>query len=1005
MLSISYAASRYHHNAAAIIAALLPSEPKSRPPVEIPDTYKDLKDVFEKRLADKLPPNRSYDHAINLKPDAQIPWSALYSLSPDEDAAMLAFLKENLPKGFIRPSTSSAAAGALFVRKKLTKELRLCLDYRAMNDITVKDRYPLPKIDELLDRLTKAKIFTRLDLRGAYNLLRIKPGDEWKTAFRTRYGLFEFCVMPFGLCNAPASFQRFMNDTLRDVGLDVCVICYLDDILIFSENPDDHTRHVRAVLQQLLDAGLYVKLDKCEFNVTETTFVGYHISQQGISMEQAKVESILEWKFPHTVKGMQIFLGFANFYRRFIKGFARIVEPLQQLTRKDAKSLNWDDPVYLEAFENLKNAFTSAPVLRVPDVTKPFFIETDASKFAIGQVLSQVDPKDNELHPVAYRSRSLAKEERAYGTPDQELLSVITAFKNWRHYLMGAQTPTTVITDHKNLIYHSTSRLLNDRQIRWALQLQNFNFKILHRPGAQHGNADALSRREDLRPPTDTEPHPAILPPDIFIGALVTQPQPESSLLESIKAHNITDTTFAELKKKPQYSVKDGLLFHKSRLYVPPEDRDNVLHSCHDSPIAGHFGRTKTLELVRRPYFWPGLHKDVAKYVHGCDACTRASLPTTKPQGFLQPLPIPTRMFGTWGLDFFSGMPQVDKYDCILVATNHLNKKAIFIPCSKEVDARQTADLFISHVFKDHGIPDNIVADRGPQFVSKFFQALFSRLGCKVKLTSARHAETNGQTENLNKILGRYIRTFQDHAQTNWLDMLPLAQFSYNNSYHTAIGMSPFMAMYGCHPKFTLNNEPDYVPAATERATSMHETVTLLQQRLTEAKSLYTKNANRHRLPTPTFAVGEKVWLSSKGLSSDRTAPKFADRRQGPFPVIAKINDESYRLDLPARFKCHNVFHVSLLYAVSPHHRPVTHPNPPPITDLPDTDPEWELDCILKCRKQGRGYQYLIHWKGYSHDDDIWIPPKNLKNAMETVEKFHQENPDVVRPPAHHFRL
>ena len=326
-------------------------------------------------------------------------------------------MKENLEKGFIRKSTSPAGAPVLFVKKK-DGSLRLCVDYRKLNDMTIRNSYPLPLIGDLLDRVKGAKVFTKLDLKSAYNLVRIKEGDEYKTAFRTRYGHFEYLVMPFGLKNAPATFQHFINDVLSDY-LDDFVISYIDDILIFSNNIEEHHEHVAKVLKKLLDNNLYVKLEKCEFDVPETTFLGYVISKEGMKMDKDKVKAILDWPIPSNVKEVQSFIGLCNYYRIFIKDFTKIASPLHKLTRKNVP-FNWG-PEQQKAFDKLKELFTSAPILRYPDSNKPFIVETDASNFAVGAILSQ--EFDGQLHPIAYISTSLTKSQKNYQIYDKRTFS------------------------------------------------------------------------------------------------------------------------------------------------------------------------------------------------------------------------------------------------------------------------------------------------------------------------------------------------------------------------------------------------------------------------------------------------------------------------------------------------------------------------------------------------------------------------------------------------------
>ena len=351
---------------------------------QVPKEYHEYVDDFSKELADRLPPRRYVDHEIPLEFGKRPYFGPLYNLSQKELEVQKKYIEEQVIKGFIRPSQSSAASLMIFINKKDTDELRPCIDYRKLNEITIKDRGPLPLINETLDRLQKAKIYTKLDLQNAYNSIRIKEGDEWKTAVRTRYGLFEYLVMPFGLTNAPATFQRFITDVLREY-MDVTCIIYLDDILIFSENEEEHTKYVKQILAKLQEAKLYAKLSKCQFSVMKTEFLGYIIEPGGITTDPRKIQAIVEWDIPRNIKDVQSFLGFANFYRRFIKEYSKIAEPLTRLTHKN-KKFAWN-PEAQKAFEELKQRFIESPILAFFDPEREVVIETDASDHTIAGVI------------------------------------------------------------------------------------------------------------------------------------------------------------------------------------------------------------------------------------------------------------------------------------------------------------------------------------------------------------------------------------------------------------------------------------------------------------------------------------------------------------------------------------------------------------------------------------------------------------------------------------------
>jgi hypothetical protein len=389
----------------------------------VPKHLWDYGDVFSRRKAERMPIRKPYDHAIEFEEGASLPKPAkLYPLSPLEKQSLDEWLDEELRKGYIRKSKSPLAAPVFFVKKKDGK-LRLVQDYRKLNAVTIKNRYPIPRITDLIDSLSQAKIFTKIDLRWGYNNVRIKQGDEWKTAFITHRGLFEANVMYFGSSNAPATFQAMMNEILVDLILEGKVMVYLDDILIFTEDIEENRSITAEVLKRLRENDLFVRPEKCFFEKDRIEYLGMIISHGHVEMDPAKLTGVTDWPRPEKVKQVQAFLGFANFYRRFIQDFAKHAKPLTILTQKEQPWI-WTD-AQEQAFQSLKQAFTSAPILRIPDDVNPFRLECDSSDFATGAVLSQLDPSDNMYHPVAFYSKSLNVHERNYEIYDKELLAII----------------------------------------------------------------------------------------------------------------------------------------------------------------------------------------------------------------------------------------------------------------------------------------------------------------------------------------------------------------------------------------------------------------------------------------------------------------------------------------------------------------------------------------------------------------------------------------------------
>src|ERR1700738_28715 len=478
-------------------------------------------------------------------------------------------LTDSLAKGYIQESKSPYGAPVLFVKKK-DGSMRMCVYYRALNKITIKNKYPLPRIDELLDRLLGAKYFSKIDLRSGYHQVRIAEDDVPKTAFRTRYGHYEFLVMPFGLTNAPATFMHLMQQTFR-MYLDDFVIAFLDDVLVYSRSKDEHDKHLRIVLETLRENKLYAKISKCEFYSKEISFLGHVINEYGIKMEPSKVDAVSKWPQPKNVHDIRSFLGLAGYYRKFVKDFSKIASPLTELLHK-SKKFQWTDEQE-QAFHTLKVAVSTAPVLIVPDPKLAYTVLTDASGYAIGAALCQ--DHGNGLQPCAYLSRKMNEHEKNYPVHEQELLAIVHALREWRHYLLGNRF--TVITDHRSLQYLATQDKLSERQTRWSEFLQQFDYEIKYRPGSDNDVADGLSRRPDHQ-------IAALNKSSIIISI---------ELLDIIKAAYQNDKVIRQILDKghKEYSVRDGLIYTRdNRLYIPLNEsvRLQLIKEHHDTEINGH---------------------------------------------------------------------------------------------------------------------------------------------------------------------------------------------------------------------------------------------------------------------------------------------------------------------------------------------------------------------------------------------------------------------------------
>jgi len=541
-------------------------------------------------------------------------------MPPKELAELKIQLQELLDKGFIRPSASPWGCPALFVKKK-DDSLRLCVDYRPLNAVTIKNKYPLPRIDVSFDQLAGARVFSKLDLRSGYHQIKIRPCDIPKTAFSTRYGLYEYLVMSFGLTNAPAYFMYLMNSVFMP-DLDKFVVVFIDDILVYSKNEEDHAQHLRIVLQRLRDHKLYAKFSKCEFWLDRVKFLGHTISSEGIAVDPSKVQEVMDWKSPASVHQIRSFLGLAGYYRRFIPDFSKIAKPMTELLKKGIKFV-WNESCE-KAFHTLRELLTKAPVLAQPDNAKPFDVYCDASGTGLGCVLMQ----DNRV--IAYASRSLRPHEQNYPTHDLELAAVIHALKIWRHYLMG--THCNIYTDHKSLKYIFTQADLNMRQRRWLELIKDYDLEVHYHPGKANVVADALSRKTHCNC-LAVESYDQTLCSEMRRLNLEMIPQGtlnhisiEPTLHDQIIMAQLHDEGVKIIKQKLSQGEEkykcfrqdhNGILWFESRIVVPKNHdlRKQILEEAHLSKFSIHPGSNKMYQDLRQNFWWTRMKREIAKYV------------------------------------------------------------------------------------------------------------------------------------------------------------------------------------------------------------------------------------------------------------------------------------------------------------------------------------------------------------------------------------------------------
>ncbi|KAG7674304.1 hypothetical protein KSW81_006109 [Nannochloris sp. 'desiccata'] len=974
--------------AAAVSAAVLGAGTSSE---RVPQLLKDYDTVFPPNPPG-LPPDRAIVHEIKLQKGATPVHRAPYRLSVAEEDELKKRLKELSDLGLIRPSKSPWAAPVLFVPKK-DGTLRFCVDYRGLNKVTIRDEHALPIPEDQIRRLHGAKVFSKIDLHSGYYQIAVAGEDVTKTAFTTTFGLYEFLVMPFGLSNAPATFSRLMMEIFKDYLYDF-VLVYLDDILIFSKDEEEHEKHVRLVLDRLKEHNLIAKLSKCSFFQAEVEYLGFVVSGNGVKMAEDKVRAVLEWPTPSNATEVRGFLGLTGYYRHFIKHYAHIAAPLNELTKKSLRFL-WT-PLHTHAFEELKKSVTSSPVLQVYDASKQCVVCTDASNVAVGAVLLQVGESTEALRPVAFFSRKLRGAELNYDARTKEFLAIkLTAYK-WKHYLNNGTTPL-FYTDHQSLQYLNSQTELSPKFMRWFGSITGWLGgppDIRYKPGKQNVVADALSRR-----------------PDHCICAL-SLVVPADDLIQQIRdGLKLDEFALQEAEKikagTSDYFWDNELLYRfingRLQLYVPKIGnlREMLISEMHDLPLVGHQGTNRTLRRLIEQFGWPGIAKDVEEYVGGCQSCLQSKPRTGFPAGLLQPLERPGEPWESISMDFIVKLPKTKEgYDAVMVVVDRFSKYVEFVPTFTTASAEDIATLFYKNILCRHGCPSSIVSDRDSKFISSFWQSLWSSVGTRLKLSTSYHPQTDGQTERINRVLEEMLRSFCVLDPASWVNFLPQAAFAYNTAVNASLKSRPFSVVYGRTPKLPASyvaEDSRAVPVSVERFRERHEQIiSKVSELLNAAQARQAFYSNKKRVDV-SFDVGDEVLLNSRNLSLDGSnPPKLKPLFVGPFKILKKIGPVAYTLDMPSTFKGHTTFHVSVLKRCpntsSKFPLRAAFSEPPPLY-YQRGDAFYEVEQIVAHRGPKDAREFRIKWKGYQ--TRTWEPEENLLNNkfyLEYLEKLPQHN-------------
>lgn len=865
-----------------------------------------------------------------------------YRMSPAELDELRRQLKELLALGLIEPSTSPWGAPVLFVKKK-DGEMRMCIDYRGLNKVTIRNSSPLPRIDECLDRLKGASYFTTLDLKSGYHQLHIQPEDMPKTAFNTRYGKFHWKVLPMGLSNSPPFFQNWMNEILKDY-IDRTCLVYLDDVCIFSKTLKEHKIHVRQVLDIFAKHKLVVNPKKCLFAQQQLMFLGFQVSAQGILPSPTKVAAINHWPRPTTVQQVRQFIGLSQHYRRFIPGFSTIAAPLTDLTKgvgpKKRSITAWTSNCE-ESFNKIKLLLTSAPVLQLPDPSLPFIIETDSSEYGVGAVLLQPSQDrvqvlsleegedlkqgdatilvpDDQLwfkrygkystwHPVAYESQKLSAAEQKFPAQERELLGIVHALRAWRCFVDGCHAGYIVYSDHNPLIYFRTQLKPTARLVRWISDLEMFAPTIKYKPGTSNTVADALSRIGNASTPAFTSMEPDYLyttwdrlPPELQSDWPLLYVTGADTKVQSPKLKTLL------VKEKPFFKIEQGKLFREVTLgagenkyrkwvpFVPFSHRADLVSRFHEG--FGHARSKNMIVLLTSRFWWPNMRNDITSWIAPCPSCQINSAKQAKSQEAMHPMPIP-HAFQRWHLDFVGELPTTLHGNRWLLtavdaATNWPIARAVPVASKESV-----ATFIYEEIVTKFGCPHEIVTDRGANFTSGLVDEYVKRLNIKHSLTSAYHPRTNSKVERYNGTIKQMLRKYVAGSIHRWDDFVDVALWASRIWVNSTTGYSPYFLVYGREP--TLPGDSNLIPFISRAAWADERTIAnvtaeeladLGQHRAAaEARLRAMSEKDKQRwdanIVPISYEVGDLVLVTHEGKVG--LEPRF----KGPYIVTAIYED------------------------------------------------------------------------------------------------------------------
>lgn len=815
-----------------------------------------------------------------------------YPVSPSLKKIMDEELDKMLELGVVVPSNSAWSSPVVLVDKPDGSK-RFCVNFRKVNAVTKRDAYPLPQVTTILDRLRDAKFLTSLDVKSAYWQIPMAADSREKTAFTVPgRGLYEFTAMPFGLHNAAATWQRFI-DRIIGVDLEPHVFCYLDDIVVVTQDFTSHLQVLKTIFERLQAANITLNREKCFICRSELKYLGYIVDHRGLRVNPEKVEAILQLPIPGSPKAVRQFCGTASWYRRFIPDFASRMYPLTCLLKKRQKFI-WTEEAQ-QAFEDIRNCLVKAPILTCPDFSKPFVISCDASGVGLGAVLSQETDQGEQV--IAYASRTMTKGEQNFSATERECLAVIWAVERFRPYVEGSRF--IIVTDHYSLLWLHNLKDPQGRLARWALRLQPYDYTLVHRKGKEHVVPDMLSRSIESKK---------------TVVAVM-----EVTEIKDRWYRDMMRTVQEKGEKYPTWRVEDGILWKliptRTRVadsstewkrVVPKEDRREVLYRCHDLPTAGHLGSHKTFCRLQTQYYWPKMRQDVSRYVARCTVCqTTKSKENQGPAGLMGSQRVVSRPWEMVAADLIGPLPRsASGFKYILVVLDTFTKFVLLIPL-RAATAALVAKHLEQDVFLIFGIPRYLICDNGAEFTGRAVKILAEEYKLRLLYNPSRHPQAN-PAERVNKTIGNLLRAYVGENHRRWDMQLPKIGFALRTASHETTGFTPAFLNFG--RELTLQSKdsgpPDIIPEIGETAAygrkieDLKKTYEEVQARL---RSAYQNNTNRYNLRRRqvSFKEGDKV-LKRNYPQSDATkyfSAKLAPKFTGPHIVAKKVSPLVYKLE------------------------------------------------------------------------------------------------------------